>query len=160
MWYAIALPYFTLLLPLSSRWMAKKWSGILPWKPENQRFKNGIESQERYPLSQSWISLGSANTNFLCHFSRHSFLTMTRRIAMTKTRRRRVKFNTGKWTDAEKKLFLVGLRKFGKGRWKEIATTLTTRCEVVWIQQCVAVRNIEPDNSKCAWYLQLQGRWK
>jgi hypothetical protein len=33
----------------------------------------------------------------------------------------------GKWSDEEKLLFLVGLRKFGKGKWKEIGNVLTTR---------------------------------
>jgi hypothetical protein len=33
----------------------------------------------------------------------------------------------GKWSDQEKLLFLVGLRKYGKGKWKQIGKALTTR---------------------------------
>jgi hypothetical protein len=36
-------------------------------------------------------------------------------------------FCKGRWTCQEKLLFLVGLRKYGKGKWKEIAKILTTR---------------------------------
>ena len=36
-------------------------------------------------------------------------------------------FNKGRWSDEEKLLFLVGLRKYGKGRWKQIGRVLTTR---------------------------------
>lgn len=35
---------------------------------------------------------------------------------------------TGRWTIEEKLLFLYGLHKFGKGRWKKIGTLLPTRC--------------------------------
>lgn len=38
-------------------------------------------------------------------------------------------YNTGKWTRDERLLFLLGLRAYGWGRWKEIGGTyLTTRC--------------------------------
>ena len=33
----------------------------------------------------------------------------------------------GRWTEGEKLLFLIGLRKYGRGKWKEIGTILTTR---------------------------------
>lgn len=38
-----------------------------------------------------------------------------------------LEFNQGQWSDEEKKTFLIGIKTFGKGKWKEIATMLTTR---------------------------------
>ena len=37
-------------------------------------------------------------------------------------------FNTGRWSRAEKRLFLEGLRRHGKGRWKQIGKVVKTRC--------------------------------
>jgi hypothetical protein len=33
----------------------------------------------------------------------------------------------GSWTDEEKRLFLVGLRKYGNGEWEKISTVVKTR---------------------------------
>lgn len=37
------------------------------------------------------------------------------------------KYNTGRWARSEKKLFLEGLRRYGKGRWKQIGKVVQTR---------------------------------
>jgi hypothetical protein len=39
----------------------------------------------------------------------------------------RVQFNRGKWTEEEDRRFLVGLRKYGRGKWYEIANVVKTR---------------------------------
>eukprot|EP00543_Licmophora_paradoxa_P002219 CAMPEP_0202446382 /NCGR_PEP_ID=MMETSP1360-20130828/4879_1 /ASSEMBLY_ACC=CAM_ASM_000848 /TAXON_ID=515479 /ORGANISM="Licmophora paradoxa, Strain CCMP2313" /LENGTH=262 /DNA_ID=CAMNT_0049062835 /DNA_START=800 /DNA_END=1588 /DNA_ORIENTATION=- len=43
---------------------------------------------------------------------------------------RRKVYNKGRWSDEEKCLFLVGLQRFGRGKWREIGTVLTTRSSV------------------------------
>ncbi|KAL3789502.1 hypothetical protein HJC23_009738 [Cyclotella cryptica] len=37
---------------------------------------------------------------------------------------------SGRWTQAEKLTFLVGLKKFGRGKWKEIATMIPSRSTI------------------------------
>jgi hypothetical protein len=37
------------------------------------------------------------------------------------------KFNEGAWTDEEVRLLLVGLRKYGKGKWMQISSVVKTR---------------------------------
>jgi len=37
---------------------------------------------------------------------------------------------SGRWTDLERRTFLKGLKKFGRGKWKEIATLIPTRSTV------------------------------
>mmetsp|Transcript_34842 Transcript_34842/g.74271 ORF Transcript_34842/g.74271 Transcript_34842/m.74271 type:complete len:172 (+) Transcript_34842:140-655(+) len=37
---------------------------------------------------------------------------------------------SGRWTDSERRMFLKGLKKFGRGKWKEIATLIPTRSTV------------------------------
>ncbi|KAL3797447.1 hypothetical protein ACHAW5_004466 [Stephanodiscus triporus] len=37
---------------------------------------------------------------------------------------------SGRWTDAERLTFLKGLKRFGRGKWKEIATLIPTRSTV------------------------------
>jgi hypothetical protein len=49
------------------------------------------------------------------------------RGGLKKKRKVRRGYHTGKWSDQEKLLFLVGLRNHGKGKWKQIGKTLTTR---------------------------------
>lgn len=36
-------------------------------------------------------------------------------------------YNTGRWGGSEKRLFLEGLRRYGKGRWKQIGKVVKTR---------------------------------
>lgn len=36
-------------------------------------------------------------------------------------------FNTGPWLEEEKRLFDVGVRKYGRGQWKKIAALIGTR---------------------------------
>lgn len=36
-------------------------------------------------------------------------------------------FNTGPWSEEEKRLFDVGVRKYGRGQWKKIAALIGTR---------------------------------
>jgi hypothetical protein len=36
-------------------------------------------------------------------------------------------FNLGKWSEEESRLFLIGLQKFGKGKWAQICTLIPTR---------------------------------
>lgn len=44
-----------------------------------------------------------------------------------KKKARRKDFHKGRWSEEEKLLFLVGIRKYGKGKWKEIASVLPSR---------------------------------
>mmetsp|Transcript_40666 Transcript_40666/g.85435 ORF Transcript_40666/g.85435 Transcript_40666/m.85435 type:complete len:155 (-) Transcript_40666:144-608(-) len=37
---------------------------------------------------------------------------------------------SGRWTDSERRIFLEGLKKFGRGKWKEIATLIPSRSTV------------------------------
>jgi hypothetical protein len=58
-------------------------------------------------------------------------------VPRKRSRRRRranpANYNKGRWSEKEKQLFLIGLRKYGKGKWKEIGTILTTRYVVVGV---------------------------
>jgi hypothetical protein len=45
-----------------------------------------------------------------------------------------VKFNQGAWTDEEARLFLVGLRKYGKGKWVQISRVVKTRYVIAALQ--------------------------
>jgi hypothetical protein len=36
-------------------------------------------------------------------------------------------YHRGRWSDTERLLFLLGMRMFGMGRWKEIGALLTSR---------------------------------
>lgn len=45
-----------------------------------------------------------------------------------------VKFNQGAWTDEEARLFLVGLRKYGKGKWVQISSVVKTRYVITVLQ--------------------------
>jgi hypothetical protein len=46
-------------------------------------------------------------------------------------------FRVGRWTLDEKILFLFGLQKFGKGRWKKISTYVPQRYVIVVVLQCI-----------------------
>lgn len=50
-----------------------------------------------------------------------------KRRGIKKKKKVRRGYHKGKWSDQEKLLFLVGLRKHGKGKWKQIGKALTTR---------------------------------
>lgn len=69
--------------------------------------------------------------------SNNGKVSKKRRRAPSKRKKkaRRKDFHNGRWSEEEKLLFLVGLRKYGKGKWKEMASVLTSRSvavHVVW----------------------------
>ena len=45
------------------------------------------------------------------------------------------KYNTGRWARSEKKLFLEGLRRYGKGRWKQIGKVVKTRYVISYLKR-------------------------
>jgi hypothetical protein len=57
----------------------------------------------------------------------HRDLPQVLRTSLTMAKTRKGCYNEGMWSEEENRLFLVGLKRFGRGRWKQVASILRSR---------------------------------